>query len=171
MLFQVKGKKIVGIDPGHQSRGDNGTEPNGPGSTTYKAKVAGGTRGVSTGTPEYKLTLSVAKKLKTELWDRGYQVVNYNAEYLYYILLVRKDYTDPDADKLLTEWTPGMFPNHPLVGRQTVPQPQSDQFLGCCYSIWSDWPDLQSEDEVKARCEASLAAMGARCWQGAETDQ
>ena len=103
--------------------------------------------------------------------DRGYQVVNYNAEYLYYILLVRKDYTDPDADKLLTEWTPGMFPNHPLVGRQTVPQPQSDQFLGCCYSIWSDWPDLQSEDEVKARCEASLAAMGARCWQGAETDQ
>lgn len=75
VLLQVKGKKIVGIDPGHQSRGDNGTEPNGPGSTTYKAKVAGGTRGVSTGTPEYKLTLSVAKKLKTELWDRGYQVV------------------------------------------------------------------------------------------------
>lgn len=100
--------------------------------------------------------------------DRGYQVVNYNAEYLYYILLIRKDYTDPDPDKLLTEWTPGMFPNHPLVGSQTVPQSQSSQFLGCCYSIWSDWPDLQTEDEVKARSEASLAAMGARCWQGAE---
>lgn len=75
VLLQVKGKKIVGIDPGHQSRGDSSTEPDGPGSTTYKAKVAGGTRGVSTNTPEYKLTLAVAKKLKTELWDRGYQVV------------------------------------------------------------------------------------------------
>lgn len=75
VLLQVKGKKIVGIDPGHQSRGDSSTEPNGPGSTTYKAKVAGGTRGAATGTPEYKLTLAVAKKLKTELWNRGYQVV------------------------------------------------------------------------------------------------
>ena len=75
ILLQVKGKKIVGIDPGHQLRGDSSTEPNGPGSSTYKAKVAGGTRGVATGKPEYQLTLEVAKKLKTELWDRGYQVV------------------------------------------------------------------------------------------------
>lgn len=75
VLLQVKGKKIVGIDPGHQLRGDSSTEPVGPGSSTYKAKVAGGTRGVATGKPEYQLTLEVAKKLKTELWDRGYQVV------------------------------------------------------------------------------------------------
>lgn len=75
VLLQVKGKKIVGIDPGHQLRGDSSTEPNGPGSSTYKAKVAGGTRGVSTGKPEYQLTLEVTKKLKAELWDMGYQVV------------------------------------------------------------------------------------------------
>lgn len=75
MLLQVEGKKIVGIDPGHQSSGNSATEPNGPGSSTYKAKVAGGTRGVSTGKPEYKLTLEVSKKLKSQLWDRGYQVV------------------------------------------------------------------------------------------------
>lgn len=97
--------------------------------------------------------------------DRGYQVINYNAEYLYYILLERKDYTDPDPDKLLTEWTPGMFPNHPVSGAQTVPPEQRERFLGCCYSIWSDWPDLQTEDEVLSRCRDSLAAMGARCWQ------
>lgn len=75
VLLQVNGKKVIGIDPGHQQRGDSSTEPNGPGSSTYKAKVAGGTRGVSTGNPEYVLTLEVAKKLKTELLDRGYQVV------------------------------------------------------------------------------------------------
>ena len=34
--------------------------------------------------------------------DRGYQVVNYHSEYLYFILLIRKDYSDPDPDKILT---------------------------------------------------------------------
>lgn len=75
VLLQVNGKKVVGLDPGHQSSGDSSTEPNGPGSTTYKAKVAGGTRGTASGKPEYQLTLEIAKKLKKELWDRGYQVV------------------------------------------------------------------------------------------------
>lgn len=75
VLLQVSGKQIVGIDPGHQSHGDSSTEPVGPGSTTYKAKVAGGTRGTATGKAEYQLTLEVAKKLKTKLWNRGYQVV------------------------------------------------------------------------------------------------
>lgn len=75
LLLQVKGKKVIGIDPGHQARGDSSTEPNGPGSKTYKAKVAGGTRGVSTGTYEYQLTMKVAKQLRSELLDRGYQVV------------------------------------------------------------------------------------------------
>ena len=80
VLLHVKGKKIIGIDPGHQSRGDSSTEPNGPGSKTYKAKVSGGTCGVATKKPEYQLTLEVAKKLKTELQDRGYQVVMTNTK-------------------------------------------------------------------------------------------
>ncbi|MFQ7541364.1 MAG: hypothetical protein ACLRLP_06580 [Lachnospira sp.] len=37
---------IICIDPGHQSRGNNGKEPEGPGSQTMKTKVAGGTGGV-----------------------------------------------------------------------------------------------------------------------------
>ncbi len=67
------GKKVA-IDAGHQARANNGTEPVGPGSSTKKAKVAGGATGVSSKVPEYKLTLKVAKKLKTELESRGYEV-------------------------------------------------------------------------------------------------
>ena len=70
---QSNGKKVA-IDAGHQARGDSSTEPMGPGSSTKKAKVAGGATGVSTKVPEYKLTLSVAKKLKKELTSRGYEV-------------------------------------------------------------------------------------------------
>ena len=67
--------KKIAIDAGHQARGDSSTEPMGPGSSTRKAKVAGGATGVSTRTPEYKLTLKVARRLRRELMSRGYEVV------------------------------------------------------------------------------------------------
>ena len=66
---------VVVIDPGHQGKGNYNKEPDGPGSSTLKAKVASGTAGVSTGIPEYQLTLSVSLKLRDELRARGYQVV------------------------------------------------------------------------------------------------
>ena len=96
--------------------------------------------------------------------DRGYQVVNYHSEYLYFILLIRKDYSDPDPDKILTQWHPGMFPTHPVSGPQTL-DPKSEQMLGCCYSIWSDWPDLEDEEEVDRRSRDSIRAFALRCWQ------
>lgn len=72
----AKSKKNIkiAIDAGHQARGDFSTEPVGPGSSTKKAKVAGGATGVATHIPEYKLNLAVAKKLQKELKSRGYKV-------------------------------------------------------------------------------------------------
>ena len=96
--------------------------------------------------------------------DRGYQVVNYHSEYLYFILLIRQDYKDPDPERILKEWAPGRFPTHPLTGPQTL-DPASRQMLGCCYSIWSDWPDLEDEEEVDRRSRDSIRAFGIRCWQ------
>lgn len=66
---------VICIDAGHQKTANTDTEPIGPGSSTYKAKVAAGTTGVASGLKEYELTLQVALKLQDELESRGYTVV------------------------------------------------------------------------------------------------
>jgi hypothetical protein len=56
-----KRDKIIVIDAGHQKKANMNTEPIGPGARTRKPKVTGGTRGVATLIPEYKINLQVAK--------------------------------------------------------------------------------------------------------------
>ena len=66
---------VIAIDAGHQAHGNFGQEPIGPGASTMKTKVAGGTSGTTSGVPEYQLTLDVSLKLQDALEEKGYQVV------------------------------------------------------------------------------------------------
>jgi N-acetylmuramoyl-L-alanine amidase len=66
---------VVAIDAGHQAKGNNKTEPIGPGSSTKKPKVTSGTSGASTRKSESSINLAVAKKLKTLLENQGVKVV------------------------------------------------------------------------------------------------
>ncbi|SFP95275.1 N-acetylmuramoyl-L-alanine amidase [Lachnospiraceae bacterium XBB1006] len=75
VVLRVIPKKVIGIDPGHQQRANNGLEPNGPGASVRKAKVTGGTRGVSSGKTESAVMLEIALKLRDALEDKGYGVV------------------------------------------------------------------------------------------------
>jgi len=65
----------IGIDPGHQQRGDSSLEQVGPDSDERKPKVASGTRGVVSGVPEYVVTLAVGLLVRDKLEALGARVV------------------------------------------------------------------------------------------------
>lgn len=64
----------IGIDPGHQARGNNEKETIAPGSKKTKPKVSSGTAGVKTRIPEYKTTLEISLKLRDALVEQGAEV-------------------------------------------------------------------------------------------------
>jgi N-acetylmuramoyl-L-alanine amidase len=72
--YKIKSKIIV-IDPGHANKADTDKEPVSPNSYILKYKQTGGAQGVSTKTPEYKINMDVALKLKSELEAKGFVVI------------------------------------------------------------------------------------------------
>ncbi|KOA19024.1 N-acetylmuramoyl-L-alanine amidase AmiB precursor [Clostridium homopropionicum DSM 5847] len=67
--------KIIVLDPGHAAKADLDKEPMAPNSKTLKYKQTGGAEGVSTKTPEYKINMNVALKLKNYLEQKGFKVI------------------------------------------------------------------------------------------------
>lgn len=70
-----KKKKTIFIAAGHQERGISSRERLAPGSSSTKAKLTSGTSGVSTGIPEYKTNLAIAKATRKALRKAGYNVI------------------------------------------------------------------------------------------------
>ena len=66
---------IIGIDPGHQQTPDAALEQMAPASKRTKERQSPGSVGVRTGTPEYKINLLIAFKLKDLLEAEGATVV------------------------------------------------------------------------------------------------
>jgi N-acetylmuramoyl-L-alanine amidase len=65
----------VCIDPGHQALIDMTTEAIAPGSSIKKAKNVGGTSGIVTKTPEYRINMLISLQIKALLEKEGVRVV------------------------------------------------------------------------------------------------
>lgn len=66
---------VIGIDPGHQTKGNSEQEPIAPNSSKTKKKVSSGTQGSFSGVPEYKVNLAVGLLLRDLLEKQGATVV------------------------------------------------------------------------------------------------
>lgn len=67
--------KVIGIDPGHQGKGNSEKEAVAPGSSEKKAKVSSGTTGRYSGVPEYVVNLEISLQLRDALEAQGATVI------------------------------------------------------------------------------------------------
>lgn len=72
--YDLSGMVIV-LDPGHQKKANNETEPLAPWSNEQKAKVSAGTSGVYTKRPEYEVNLEIGLMMRDYLESCGATVI------------------------------------------------------------------------------------------------
>ncbi|MFJ2444143.1 glycoside hydrolase family 20 protein [Streptomyces sp. NPDC087658] len=94
-----------------------------------------------------------------EYLSAGRQVLNFNDEYLYYVLGQPNNFVYPTGQRIYEQWTP-------LVLRRTaaVPASYSKQIQGGMFAIWGDFPNAQTQDQVAAGIRLPLAAVAQKTW-------
>lgn len=90
---------------------------------------------------------------------RGYQVINFNDNYFYFVLGEAAGYRYPTKEKIVDEWTVYDFPQKQVVSDQEL-----DQVLGMSLAIWSDQPEALTEEEVLTKIKGPLQGATEKIW-------
>lgn len=89
----------------------------------------------------------------------GRELVNYNDEYLYYVLGQPNTFVYPTGQRIYEQWTP-------LVVRGTTPvsEEYDDQILGASFAVWCDLSGSQTQNQVAAGIRMPLRALAQKLW-------
>ncbi len=93
----------------------------------------------------------------------GRTVLNFNDEYLYYVLGEPNEFTYPTGERIYRSWTPRVLRGTAPVG---VPRNQTgpDRVPGARFAIWCDLADSQTTEQVAAGIRLPLAALAQKTW-------
>ncbi|GHF68149.1 beta-N-acetylhexosaminidase [Streptomyces thermodiastaticus] len=89
----------------------------------------------------------------------GRKVLNYNDEFLYYVLGQPQTFVYPTGQRIYEQWTPRV-----LRGTEAVPARYDSQILGGSFAVWSDLPRAQTEQQVAAGIRMPLRATVQKLW-------
>lgn len=89
----------------------------------------------------------------------GRKVLNYNDEYLYYVLGEPQTFVYPTGQRIYEQWTPRV-----LRGTQAVPAKYDSQILGGSFAVWCDLANSQTQDQVAAGIRMPLRATVQKLW-------
>ncbi|MFB9632356.1 beta-N-acetylhexosaminidase [Streptomyces spiralis] len=89
----------------------------------------------------------------------GRKVINYNDEFLYYVLGQPQTFVYPTGQRIYELWTPRV-----LRGTQAVPARYDAQILGGIFAVWGDRPNAQTQDQVAAGIRMPLRATVQKLW-------
>ncbi|MFF6782086.1 family 20 glycosylhydrolase [Streptomyces sp. NPDC012510] len=94
-----------------------------------------------------------------EYLSAGRQVINYNDEYLYYVLGEPNQFVYPTGQRIYESWTPRV-----LRGTTAVSAQYDDQILGGSFAVWCDLANRQTEAQVAAGVRMPLRALSQKLW-------
>jgi hexosaminidase len=89
----------------------------------------------------------------------GREVVNYNDEFLYYVLGQPNNFVYPTGERIYALWTPRV-----LRGTLPVPAQYDDQILGGGFAVWCDLANSQTQDQIAAGVRMPLRALVQKLW-------
>ncbi|MGW1254970.1 beta-N-acetylhexosaminidase [Streptomyces sp. NPDC002513] len=89
----------------------------------------------------------------------GRQLIDYNDEYLYYVLGQPQTFVYPTGRRIYEQWTPRV-----VRGTTAVPAQYDGQILGGVFAVWGDRPNAQTQDQVAAGIRMPLRAMVQKLW-------
>ncbi|MFI2202307.1 glycoside hydrolase family 20 protein [Streptomyces sp. NPDC020192] len=89
----------------------------------------------------------------------GRKVVNYNDEFLYYVLGQPQTFVYPTGQRIYEQWNPRV-----LRGTAAVPARYDGQILGGTFAVWCDFPHAQTEAQVAAGIRLPLRATVQKLW-------
>ncbi|MFH8607798.1 glycoside hydrolase family 20 protein [Streptomyces sp. NPDC018029] len=119
------------------------------------------------GTAEAAADLEVAYWTGKEIGARepdeylkaGRKLVNYNDEYLYYVLGQPNAFRYPTGQRIYEDWTPLV-----VRGTRPVSEKYDHQILGGSFAVWGDLAGAQSQEQVAQGIRMPLRATVQKLW-------
>ncbi|MDT0347240.1 beta-N-acetylhexosaminidase [Streptomyces litchfieldiae] len=102
-----------------------------------------------------------------EYLEGGWQLINLNSEYLYYVLGEPNQFTYPTGERIYEEWTPDV-----LRGSTPVPDEHAgaDSVPGGRLAVWCDLANAQTTEQVAQGIKLPLAAVAQKLWDPREPE-
>lgn len=101
----------------------------------------------------------IGARVPTDYLAAGRKVLNYNDEYLYYVLGEPQTFVYPTGQRIYEQWTPRV-----LRGSTAVPARYDAQILGGSFAVWCDLANSQTQDQVAAGIRMPLRATAQKLW-------
>ncbi|MFJ6084006.1 family 20 glycosylhydrolase [Streptomyces sp. NPDC092369] len=101
----------------------------------------------------------IGARLPVEYLSAGRKVVNYNDEFLYYVLGEPNTFVYPTGQRIYERWTPLV-----VRGTQAVPSKYDGQILGGSFAVWCDLANSQTQEQVAAGIRMPLRATVQKLW-------
>ncbi|AVH56916.1 MULTISPECIES: beta-N-acetylhexosaminidase [Streptomyces] len=101
----------------------------------------------------------IGARQPVEYLSAGRELINYNDEFLYYVLGQPQTFVYPTGQRIYEQWTPLV-----VRGTTAVPTQYDAQILGGVFAVWADLSGAQTQDQVAAGIRMPLRATVQKLW-------